>query len=52
MGIRPDTPSLQHLHLWPASHCLQKVCICWRSSNHACWWRLAGSGRSKDIWKL
>ena len=34
----------QHLHLWPANHCLQKVCICWRPSNHACWWRLAGSG--------
>ena len=26
----------------------QKVCICWRSSNHACWWRSAGSGRSAD----
>ena len=43
-GICPGAPSLQHLHLWPANHRFQKVCICWRSSNHACWWRLAGSG--------
>ena len=41
-------PFLQHLHLWPANHRLQKVCICWRSSNHACWWRLAGSGMGAD----
>jgi len=48
-GICPGTPSLQHLHLWAASHHLQKVCICWRPSNHACWWRLlAGSGRGAD----
>jgi len=44
-GSVAGDPSLQHLHLWPANHHLQKVCICWRSSNHACWWRLAGSGR-------
>jgi len=24
-GLRPGTPSFQHLHLWPANHCLQKV---------------------------
>ena len=47
-GICPDAPSLQHLHLWPAYHGLQKVYICWRSSNHACWWRLTGSGRGAD----
>ena len=40
--------SLQHLHLWPANHRLQKVCICWQSSNHPCWWRLASSGRGSD----
>ena len=59
-GICPSAPSLQHLHLWPANHHLQKVCICWRSSNHACWWRLAGSGRGTEqghgkflqTWKL
>jgi len=44
----PGTPSLQHLHLWLAKHRLQKVCICWRSSNHTCWWRLAGSGRGVE----
>jgi len=38
-------PSLQHLHLWPSNHRLWKVYICWRSSNHACWWRSAGSKR-------
>jgi len=38
-------PSLQHIHFWPVKHCLQKVCICWRSRNHACLWRQAGSGR-------
>ena len=29
----------------------QKVCICWRPSNHACWWLLAGSGKvlTKDM---
>jgi len=49
-GICPGAPTVQHLHLWPANHRLQKVCICWRSSNHACWWRLAGSGRgAKDM---
>ena len=42
--IHPGTPSLQHLHLWPADYRLQKVCICWRPSNNACWWRLGGSG--------
>jgi len=47
-GICHGVPSLQHLHLWPANHRLQKVCICWRPSNHACWWRLAGSGRRAD----
>jgi len=41
-------PSVQNLHLWPASHHPQKVCICWRPSNHACWWRLAGSGRGAE----
>jgi len=48
-GICPGTPSLQHL--WPANHYLQKVCMCWRSSNHAWWWRLASSGRvlAKDM---
>ena len=24
------------------------ICTCWRPSNHACWWRLAGSGRGAD----
>ena len=47
-GICPDSPSLQHLHHWPANHRLQKVCMCRRSSNHACWWRLAGSGKGVD----
>ena len=47
-GICPGAPSLQHLHLWPASYRLQKVRICWRPSNHACWCRLAGSGRGAD----
>ena len=27
-GICPGTPSIQHLHLWLASHHFQKVCIC------------------------
>ena len=31
-----------------AKHRLQKVCICWRPSNHACWWRLADSGGSAE----
>jgi len=47
-GICPGTPSLQHLHLWPANHSLQKICICWRSSNHTLWWKLAGSGRGAE----
>jgi len=47
-GICPGTPSLQHLLLWPANHRLQKVCICWRPSKRACWWRLAGSERGAD----
>jgi len=47
-GICPGAPSLQHLNLWPANHRLQKVCICWRSCNHAYWRRLAGSGRDAD----
>jgi len=42
-GICPCAP-LQHLRLWPANRRLPKVCLCWRSSNHTCWWRLAGSG--------
>ena len=46
--ICPGTPSLQHLHLLPANHRLQKVYIRWRCSNHACWWRLAGSGRGTE----
>ena len=47
-GIRPGAPSLQHQHLWPANHRLQKMCICWRPKNHACWWRLAGSGSGAE----
>jgi len=47
-GICPGAPYHQHLHLWPANHRHQKVCICWRSSNHACWWRLACSGKGAD----
>ena len=47
-GIDPGAPSLQHLHPWPANHRLQKVCICRRCSNYACWWRLAGTGRGAD----
>jgi len=43
-----STPSIEHVHLWPANYRLQNVCICWRSSNHACWWRLAGSGRGAE----
>jgi len=39
----------QHLHLWPANHRLQKVHIFWRLCNHACWWRLTGSGRGADL---
>jgi len=31
--------------LRPANYHLRKVCICWRLSNHACWWRLTGSGQ-------
>ena len=27
---------------------LQKVCVCWRPNNHACWWRLAGSRRDSE----
>jgi len=39
-------PLLFNIYIsWLASHRLQKACISWRSSNHACWWRLAGSGR-------
>jgi len=45
---KPGTPSLQHLHLWPAKHCHQKVWICWRPSIYAYWWRLAGSGRGTE----
>jgi len=45
-GICLGTSSFQHLHLWLASYPLQKVCICRRSSNHACWWKLASNGRS------
>ena len=46
--ICPGAPSVQHLHLWPVKHHLQRVCICWRSSNHLCWWRLAGSGMGAE----
>ena len=46
--VCPGAPSPQHLHLWLANHHLQKVCICWQSSNHAWWWRLGGSGRGAD----
>jgi len=35
-------------NLRPANHHLQKVCICWRPSNHACWRRLAGGGRGAE----
>jgi len=45
-GICPGNPSLQHL--WPVNHRLQKVCICWRSSNHARWWWLAGCARGAE----
>jgi len=45
--IRPGTPSL-HLHLWTAKHRLHKLCTCRWSGNHACWWRLTGSGRSAE----
>ena len=41
-------PYCSNLHLRPANHHLQKVCICWRPSNHACWWRLAGGGRGAE----
>jgi len=44
-GIHSSTLSLQHLHLWPAIHRLQKAYICWRPSNHACWCSLEGSER-------
>ena len=47
-GIRPGTPSPQRIHFWPANHCIQKVCIHWRSGNHVCWWRLADSGRGAE----
>jgi len=40
---RPQAPETR-----PAKHRLQKVCICWRPSNHACWWRLVGSGRGAE----
>jgi len=36
------------LHLWTANHHLQKVCICWRPTKHACWWRLSGSWRGAE----
>ena len=39
-------PLLFNISLWLAKHRLQKVCICSRSSSHACWWRLTSSGRS------
>jgi len=42
-GICPGTSSL-HLYLWLANHRFQKVCICWRSSNHA--W--SGAGQRHD----
>jgi len=45
IGIRLGTPLLQYLHLLPAKFRLQKVCIRWWSSNHACQCRLVGSGR-------
>ena len=47
-GICSGALTVQHLHLRPANHHLQKVCICWRRSNHECWWRLAGGGRGAD----
>jgi len=31
-----------------ANHHLEKVCIQQRPRNHACWWRLAGSGRGAE----
>ena len=39
-----------HLYLWPAKCRLQKVSMhrYWRCSNHACWWRLADSGRGAE----
>ena len=27
-GIYPGAPTVQHIHLQPGSHQLQKVCIC------------------------
>jgi len=39
--MRPGIPSFQHLHLWSVKHCIQKVCICWQSSNPTCWLRWA-----------
>jgi len=47
-GIHPVSPSLQHLHLWPANHRLEKVCIRQRPSNHVYWWRLTNSGRGNQ----
>jgi len=41
-------PSFQNLNLWLPNHRLQKVWIRWWSSNHVCWWRLAGSGRGAE----
>ena len=38
-------PYYSKLHLRPANHHLQKVCVWWRPSNHAYWWGLAGSGK-------
>ena len=44
-------PLLFNIYTWLANHRLQEVCICWRPSNHVCWWRLASSGGllSKDM---
>ena len=44
----PRTSSLRHLHLWPAIHRLQKVCIYWRPNTYACWRRPACSGRGAE----
>ena len=47
LSWRPAS-STPTVHLLPTTHRLQKVCICWRPRNHACWWRLASSGRGAE----
>jgi len=56
-------PYCSTLHLRPANHHLQKVSICWRSSNHTYWWgwqavegaltnNMATLGEYLQTWKL